>query len=103
MQVWPVQQAWPLAPQLPHEPAVQVPPKLGQVDPAAVQRLSTQQPPDAQALPLQHASPAPPHGVQFPLLPHTRLAAPQARFAQQLSPLLPHGRQRPPLHTAPVP
>jgi hypothetical protein len=76
---------------------------VGQVEPAEVHRLSTQQPPELHALPAQQDWPAPPHGAQVPLLPHTRVPVLQVRLAQQASPLLPHERQRPPLHTAPAP
>jgi len=103
VQTLPVQQAWLAAPQSPHEPAVHVPPRVGQVEPAAVHRLSTQQPPVPQAPPEQQDWPAPPQGVHVPLLLHTRLAVPQVRFAQQVSPLPPQVRQRPLLQIAPVP
>jgi hypothetical protein len=82
------QQGWLAPPQVPHEPALQIPPKLGQVEPAPVQTLFTQQPPLPQLPPAQQASPAAPQGRQMPLL-HTDAAAVHVFPVQQASPSAP--------------
>ncbi len=52
------QQGNPGPPQLPHEPAAQMPPPSPtQVPPAAMQMPDTQQPPPSQPLPSQHCMP----------------------------------------------
>jgi hypothetical protein len=60
----PAQQAWPAAPQPPHDwLAPQVPGP--HAEPGATQRpLSLQHPPPLQASPPQHGSPAPPQAAQ---------------------------------------
>lgn len=62
---FPVQHGCPAAPQVPHDPVPQVPPTLGQVEPAPVQTLLTQHPPPPQLFAAQHATPAVPHAVQM--------------------------------------
>jgi hypothetical protein len=99
----PVQHGWPAAPQVPQEPAPQVPPKVGQVEPAAEQALPTQQPPPLQTPPEQQPLPGSPHAEHVPvpvLAPvHTVPVSLHARFAQHISPLLPQARHTPALQT----
>jgi hypothetical protein len=100
----PAQHGCPGPPQLPQLPAVQVM-LIGaaHIDPAAVHRFATQQPPEVHVVFSQHGSPAPPHGEQMrgpppPAPPvHTSLAS-QARPAQQGCPAAPHDWQMPPTH-----
>jgi hypothetical protein len=98
-----VQQGWLAPPQLPQEPAAQVPPTDGQVEPEAVHTLFTQQPPLPQVLLAQQAWPAPPHAVQtpWPAPVQTSLAS-QARPAQQTWPGPPHAWHTPPTHEPPA-
>lgn len=91
------QHAWPGPPQPPQLPPLQVPPSVGQVAPPATQVELTQQPPP-HALPLQHASPGPPHTAHT-LFRHT-LPSPQRFPAQQASPAPPQPRQTPPLQVS---
>jgi hypothetical protein len=65
---WPLQHGWLAPPHVPQLPFVHVPPRLGHVDDADVQRLPTQQPPDAHSLSAQQGWPAAPHCVQTPPL-----------------------------------
>jgi hypothetical protein len=51
------QHACPAPPQLPHDPAAQIPPRFTQALPWAMQIPDTQQPPPPQALPAQHCVP----------------------------------------------
>jgi hypothetical protein len=76
---------------------VQVPPRLGQVEPLAVQALPTQQPPLLQLSPAQQTSPGVPQGEHVPVpLPRQMVPAElQAWLAQQGCPLPPQARQVP--------
>jgi len=50
----PMQQGWPLAPQVPQLPFMQAPPSMGQLEPVAEQVLFTQQPPPPHVFSVQH-------------------------------------------------
>jgi hypothetical protein len=103
VQVLLAQQVWPAPPQLPQLPLVQLPPTLGQVAPALVQVLFTQQPPAPQVLLEQHGSPGPPQLAQMPALaPLHTLPVSQLRPAQQVCPAPPHTVHTPPRHAAPL-
>lgn len=81
------QQGWPGPPQVPQLPAPHMPPMTGQVEPAPVHRLLTQQPPAPQVLAPQQASPGRPQWVHTPSpLPVQMSLASQARPAQQAWP-----------------
>jgi hypothetical protein len=51
------QQDWPGPPQLPHDPALQTPPRFTQALPWAMQIPDTQHPPPPQVFPAQHCVP----------------------------------------------
>ncbi|MFO0654493.1 MAG: hypothetical protein U0787_05380 [Polyangia bacterium] len=78
----PVQQAWPILPQVPDwQPLfVHMPSVPGQAAPLAMQvrLLLSQQPPFAQLLPSQHGWPGPPHAAHLPPL-HERPVVVQKR------------------------
>lgn len=95
----PVQQSCPLAPHVPQLPFEHTPPTVGQVEPLPVHTPLTQQPPFAQVLDAQHASPGPPQWVQMPrpLPVHAELAS-QVRPAQHICPAPPHAWHTPPTH-----
>src|SRR5207302_365475 len=88
LQVLLVQQAWPLPPQVPQLPFMHVPPTVGQVEPDPVQTLLTQQPPEAQLLAAQQASPGSPQWVHTLAGLQTSLAS-QTRPGQQFWPAPP--------------
>jgi hypothetical protein len=54
VQVMLVQQACVFAPHVPHEPLVQVPPRVGHAEPVPTQLPFTQQPPPPQVSAAQH-------------------------------------------------
>lgn len=67
----PRQHAWPMPPQgiatVPHDPFVQVPPRLSQLLPLVMQTfVAPQHAPPEQEFPGQQARPPVPHGVQRP-------------------------------------
>jgi hypothetical protein len=69
------QHGCPVAPQVPQLPLAHAPATCGHIEPELAHTSCTQQPPPEQALPGQHACPAPPHAahtslVQAVPLPH---------------------------------
>jgi hypothetical protein len=70
VQVVLLQQGWPAPPQVPQVPSWQIPAEaIPQLAPAAMHRLPTQQPPEAQLFPWQHGSPGRPHSTPSTVVP----------------------------------
>jgi hypothetical protein len=62
----PAQQGWPGPPQVPHDPALQLPGTMPQLVPAPAHMQPTQQPPPLQTLPAQQGPPGVPHAMVVP-------------------------------------